>query len=52
MKEDSSLRLCYLEGKVTRGGGCQPLLEVLPRHHHRSLIYPFAVHGGQTTLMS
>ena len=49
MKEDSSLTLCYLEGKATRDGGCQPLLEV---RHHRSPIYPFVVHGGQTTLMS
>ena len=52
MKEDSSLRLCSLEGKVTRDGGCQLLLEVLPHHHHRSPICPFVVHGGQTTLMS
>ena len=28
MKEDSSLRLCSLEGKITREGGCWPLFQV------------------------
>ena len=49
MKEDSSLRLCSLEGKVTRDGGCRPLLEVLLHRHHHSPICPFVVHRGQTT---
>ena len=52
MQEDSPLRPYSLEGKVARDGGCWPPLEVLPRHHHHSPICPFAVHGGQTTLMS